>query len=67
MIFININIYNVIFIKISDMLDFYKYQGGCPAPGGRVVIFIKIRKRVCDIYKAPLELYKNPRIFINID
>jgi len=58
-IFININIYNVIFIKISDMLDFYKYQGGCPAPGGRVVIFIKIRKRVCDIYKAP-------RIFIKI-
>ena len=42
MIFININIYNVIFIKISDMLDFYKYQGGCPAPGGRVVIFIKL-------------------------
>ena len=31
------------------------------------MIFIKIRKRVCDLYKDQLDLYKDPRIFINLD
>ena len=58
MIFIKINIYYVIFIKISDILDFYKNQGGCPAPGGRVVIFINFKIAITDFYKFQRKFIK---------
>ena len=44
-IFIKINLNYVIFIKISDMLDFYKNQGGCPAPWRPCTDFYKFQNR----------------------
>ena len=48
-------------------LIFINIKVAARPPGGCVVIFIKIKKRVCDLYKEQLDLYKDPRIFINLD